>query len=252
MRESDSSRSRRAFTLIELLVVVLIIGLLIALLLPAVQASREAARRTQCLNNLRQIGVALHNYSAVVGVYPPGWIDSEPGFGPPLWGWGARLLEFLEQRPLVAGDLMAQHFATQATATVQMTTLAVFLCPSSPGNGPVERPVGGLAPFGFAQFAPSGEDLSRAVGRPPPSLLRDQIHLEPIPLGIERPLPLAIASVVRLEVRSRVVTIFSRGPRCRRRGGELIGPHIGSDGEDREDAGRKWPGPGWSHGRVPR
>ena len=107
MREFDSSRSRRAFTLIELLVVVLIIGLLIALLLPAVQASREAARRAECLSNLRQIGLALHNYSSVFGVYPPGWIDSEPGLGPPLWGWGARLLDFLEQRPLVAGDLMA-------------------------------------------------------------------------------------------------------------------------------------------------
>ncbi len=155
MREFDLPRSRRAFTLIELLVVLFIVGLLIALLLPAVQTAREASRRAQCLNNLRQIGLALENYSSVVGVYPPGWIDSEPGFGPPLWGWGARLLDFLEQRPITAGDLMAHHFATQATATVQTTTLAVFLCPSSPGGGPVERPVGGLGPFGFALFAPS-------------------------------------------------------------------------------------------------
>jgi RNA polymerase sigma factor (sigma-70 family) len=151
----DSPRSGRAFTLIELLVLVLVIGLLIALLLPAVQASREAARRAQCMNNLRQIGLALENYSSVAGVYPPGWIDRLPGFGPPLWGWGARLLDFLEQSPLVAGDLLQQWFATQATATVQTTRLAVFLCPSSPGGGLVEIPVGGLAPFGFTQFAPS-------------------------------------------------------------------------------------------------
>ncbi len=153
--EFDPPRSRRAFTLIELLVVFFIIGLLIALLLPAVQSSREAARRTQCLNNLRQIGLALENYSSVFGVYPPGWIESGPGLDIPHWGWGARLLGFLEQSPLVAGDLLGKWFATQETATVQLTTLAVFLCPSSPGSGPVEIPVGGLAPFGFTQFAPS-------------------------------------------------------------------------------------------------
>ncbi len=89
MREFDSPRSRRAFTLIELLVVLLLVGLLIALLLPAVQAYREAARRTQCMNNLRQIGLAIENYSSVFGVYPPGWIESGPGLDTPTWGWGA-------------------------------------------------------------------------------------------------------------------------------------------------------------------
>lgn len=155
MRRFDSPRSCRAFTLIELLVVVFIVGILIALLLPAVQTAREASRRAQCLNNLRQIGLALENYSSVAGVYPPGWIDPRGGFGPPLWHWGARLLGFLEQSPIVAGDLLAQYFATRATATVQTTTLAVFLCPSSPRGGLIERSVGGLGPFGFAQFAPS-------------------------------------------------------------------------------------------------
>ncbi|HEV3164973.1 MAG TPA: DUF1559 domain-containing protein [Isosphaeraceae bacterium] len=155
MTGSDSPRSRRAFTLIELLVVIFIIGLLVALLLPAVQASREAARRAQCGNNLKQIGLALANYSTAFGAYPSGWIDPDPGFGPPLWGWGARLLGFLEHSPLAADDLLAKHFATQASATVQTTTLAVFLCPSSPGGGVVELPVGGLGAFAFAQFAPS-------------------------------------------------------------------------------------------------
>jgi prepilin-type N-terminal cleavage/methylation domain-containing protein len=102
MREFSPRRARRAFTLIELLVVLFIIGLLIALILPAVQASREAARRTQCVNNLRQIGLALENYSSAFGVYPPGWIDTNPVC---VWGWAARLLGFLEQSPLVAGDL---------------------------------------------------------------------------------------------------------------------------------------------------
>jgi prepilin-type processing-associated H-X9-DG protein/prepilin-type N-terminal cleavage/methylation domain-containing protein len=154
MREFDSPRPRRAFTLIELLVVVLLVGLLIALLLPAVQASREASRRLQCINNLRQIGLALENYSSVVGVYPPGWLSSDPGFGPPIWGWGARLLLFLEQNPLAEGDLLGKHFATRETATVQLTTLAVFLCPSSPRSGLVDRQEDRFD-FMFARFAPS-------------------------------------------------------------------------------------------------
>ena len=156
MREFDSPRFRRAFTLIELLVVLFIIGLLIALLLPAVQASREAARRTQCMNNLRQIGLALANYSSVFGVYPPGWIEMGPFVDAPAWGWGARLLGFLEESPVAAGDLLGQYVATQATATVQTTTLAVFLCPSSPAGGLVDTPYAdGPNTFMFDQFAPS-------------------------------------------------------------------------------------------------
>lgn len=90
---TNRKRSQRAFTLVELLVVIAIIGVLVALLLPAVQAAREAARRTQCSNNLKQIGIGLHNYHDTLLTFPFGWCDRGQA-------WSACILPYIEQRPL--------------------------------------------------------------------------------------------------------------------------------------------------------
>src|SRR6187401_823487 len=93
MDRATFAGSRRAFTLVELLVVIAIIGVLVALLLPAVQAAREAARRSQCTNNLRQIGIAFQNFHDVNNRFMPLLGANVNG----SWGWGASILPYLEQ-----------------------------------------------------------------------------------------------------------------------------------------------------------
>lgn len=129
-----TNRPYRAFTLIELLVVIAIIGVLISLLLPAVQAAREAARRAQCTNNLKQLGLGLHNYEGSHGALPPSVVLSGTGntvtwFG--NWGVHCRTLPVLEQAPAyhaINFDLNNAYEAPQNT-TVSGLVVESFLCP---------------------------------------------------------------------------------------------------------------------------
>ncbi len=138
------SRTVRAFTLIELLVVIAIIAVLIGMLLPAVQSAREAARRAQCLNNLKQIVLALHNYHDTVAAFPPGYVSLTQGNQPsgselgPGWGWAAMILGQIERRSLYDTVNFSLSSIDPSAPSVRAVTLSVFLCPSDAGGrGPL-------------------------------------------------------------------------------------------------------------------
>jgi len=130
---SGPARRRGGFTLIELLVVLAIIGVLIGLLLPAVQAAREAANRAQCLNNLRQMGLACHAYHDTERRFPPGGWEWRPFRNTTRrqLAWSMLLLPHLEQRPLFDDLNMAAAYDAPENATGAATVLSVYLCPSS-------------------------------------------------------------------------------------------------------------------------
>src|SRR5262245_22163185 len=161
-------RRRRGFTLIELLVVIAIIAVLVSLLLPAVQQAREAARRTQCRNNLKQLGVALHNYHTAHNVFPPGYVA---GVAWPAttngWSFYAQLLPYLDQSPLyekINFNLPVEDPVNQPFASV---TLPELICPTDQTNGAfaITDAVGNVvipaaAPISYA--ATVGDDASEA------------------------------------------------------------------------------------------
>ncbi len=158
---SNRIRSNRsAFTLVELLVVIAIIGILVSLLLPAVQAAREAARRASCKNNLKQIGLAMHNYETSHRTLPPGYIHK---FGPlgssarlanhAGLAWGAMILPQLEQTNLYQRFDSTVPIWAPVNLEPRETQLSVYLCPTDPfsrgefvvrdpDSNPVERYAG--------------------------------------------------------------------------------------------------------------
>ena len=147
MRRPKCGR-KRGFTLIELLVVIAIIGILVSLLLPAVQQAREAARRTQCKNNLKQLGLALHNYHDVHNAFPAGYyswpttngtapagmqLDPTTWDAGPGWGWTFSLLPFLEQAPMARTINPARPIWDPAYADLIRTQIPNLICPTSSG-----------------------------------------------------------------------------------------------------------------------
>ena len=142
------NRTARAFTLVELLVVITIIGILIALLLPAVQAAREAARRMQCANNLKQVGLALHNHHSAYGRFPPGGAEDQPPFGQAtggvnsgMWGssWLVYLLPYMELDSIYASwDFSGKPpggsgaFNTNNLNLIRGLPMSGYCCPTSP------------------------------------------------------------------------------------------------------------------------
>src|SRR5579859_1625524 len=116
------SRPSRAFTLIELLVVIAIISVLIALLLPAVQAARAAAQRAQCINNLKQLGLGMHNHHDTQGTFPFG------SFNSPAQPWTFPILPYLEQVGMSNALNVNATFYDAKNSTVTSTIIGVFLC----------------------------------------------------------------------------------------------------------------------------
>lgn len=168
---------RLGFTLVELLVVIAIIGILIALLLPAVQAAREAARRMNCTNNVKQLGIACHNYHSAHDRFPMGYgpmavpygsrLSQSPGSGGAEWPWPDRIMGYLEE------DMMNEYIgdwnvngaghAFDAYKNVVGAQIAAFLCPSDPGAAdPYIWPVSGRTTMVYGRISYGGNN---GIGR---------------------------------------------------------------------------------------
>ncbi len=144
----ESSTRRAAFTLVELLVVIAIIGILVGLLMPAVQSARESARRMQCSNNLKQMGLALHNYESAHRVFPPGFISRVTGPWPgggntpvpeagPGWSLWAMILPQIEQSNLHSTINFGRPISDPVNRAARSTRVQEYQCPSDTWNEPV-------------------------------------------------------------------------------------------------------------------
>ena len=162
-------KRHRGFTLIELLVVIAIVGILIALLLPAIQMAREAARRSQCSSNLKQIGLGLHTYQDTFGQFPPGWIAVDQfgnnqghWFGVPGWAWSCQLLPYMDQAAVFEDQINFDlPVYKAANDTVRVLQLKLFLCPSDPAKPTFTLPFASGAPYLGDESNPGDIEMAR-------------------------------------------------------------------------------------------
>lgn len=163
-------KSRLAFTLVELLVVIAIIGMLVSILLPAVHAARRAAQRTQCQNNLRQIGIGLHAHHASLNAFPIGcteWRASHDKSRRQL-AWSAFLLPFLEEQSLFDALNLDTPFDSLENASAAATPLSIYVCPTSQRG---EQPVKGRGACDYGGIY--GERITSANNPPKGTMLLD-------------------------------------------------------------------------------
>jgi len=169
MNTQNRYRQSRGFTLIELLVVIAIIAVLISLLLPAVQSAREAARRAQCTNNLKQLALAANNYESTNGCFPGGSYSGIGASNPPHWGTYpenfscfVRMLPFFEQSPMYNATNFSLCSSDIANLTICGVQVKSLICPSDTQNDsiviPTKRASSGVTPGWSFNMVPSGPD----------------------------------------------------------------------------------------------
>ena len=162
-----STQRTQGFTVVELLVTIAVIAILLALLLPAVQRAREVARRSQCLNNLKQIGLALHNYHDIHNTFPPGFTGGfEAHKDDKRWAWGTFILPQLEQAPLFGmldpnGTSLFRLVFDETRQALIRTPISTYICPSDPGQPLADANRDFTGPIYSASPAPpaSGETI---------------------------------------------------------------------------------------------
>lgn len=190
---ASASDAPRAFTLIELLVVIAIIGVLVALILPAVQSAREAARRSACMSNLKQIGIAMHAYHELNRYFPPGCVQFRLYNKPQnrQLAWSLFILPHIEQKALYNSTNLFHGFDSAANTTAAGTILSVYLCPSSTRPSPLVQNRGGCDYGGM-----NGERITSPNNPPKGIMLNDRcVNMTMIRDGASRTIMIAEDSI---------------------------------------------------------